>query len=163
MHSFIGIITYGQNIGEARDKAKKLSDAMIGEVAYPFDYGGTSGETMLFSSQKGVKLVGQAMEATKKHFLYAINMVREHLEKFTNEDIAKSENIVYDEKDTTYNTGMARHWMFKAGQYKGGEICLYDNDGEGIRTPEHLDRVLKQWDKPVSGEKIYVTPFNMHF
>ena len=64
---------------------------------------------------------------------------------------------------------MFRYWCYVAGAYTGSSIWLYDNDGEGIRSREHLKNVLNKWadSKTTSSEtyeglKVFVVPADVH-
>jgi len=160
MHVIIGMITYGKNKDIARKIAINIAEAMIGEGNLPFDYGDVSSETISLENDAGMEVVNLCMESTVADFIYNMQNVRRHLASFTDEELATNEYLAC--KDAI-SSGMARYWMYKAGQYKGDSIYLYDNDGEGIRTKENLQKVLSQWDKPVQGQKVFVTTYNMHF
>jgi hypothetical protein len=158
----IGIITYGESKPIAREVAENILNDMIGETHYPFDYGSTIGKTVSVKGDYGRKIISGCMKATIREFLYNIKNVRKLLDRFSDKELASCEYISRQE-DSTNSTGMTRFWMFKSGQYKGDTIYLYDNDGEGIRTREGLNSVLNQWGEPVKGQKVYVTPFDVHY
>ena len=163
MHMTIGIITFGENKPIARDVAKGILADMLGEGNQPFDYGNETGKTVSVKGDIGRRIISRCMRATTAEFLQSIKNVRRHLEQFTDKQLATSELIVGTGEDELDSTGMAKFWMYKAGQYKGNTIYLYDNDGEGIRTREHLTNALRQWSKPVKGQKVYVTPFDVNY
>ena len=63
---------------------------------------------------------------------------------------------------------MYRYLCWCLGQYSGSEIFLYNCDGEGIRNKGELKRALDKYDNGVdvvtqSGEKVWVSPFDVHF
>jgi len=162
MHMQIGIITYGNNKPEAREAAKNILNNMTGEDGQPFDYGQVIGKTVSAKGDIGRHIISRCMQATTKEFLYNMGNVRRLLGEFTDKQLA-SHDYLSSEKEPTDSTGMTKFWMFKAGQYKGSSVFLYDSDGEGIRTREGLKNVLSQWGKPVEGKKVYVTPFDVHY
>ena len=55
------------------------------------------------------------------------------------------------------------------GQYKGSDIRLYDNDGQGIRDNKHLKDTLTKWKslgkkvtKEYAGMNVYITTADVH-
>lgn len=164
MHMYIGVITYGKNKQIAREAAKDIVNNMCDETGYAFDGNSVMGKTVSVKGDIGRKLISRCMRATIREFLYALKKVRTALDRYTDKQLASSERIYPEEGgDMVESTGMARYWMYRAGSYKGSAIYLYDSDGEGIRTREHLKNVLNQWDKPTNGFKVYVTPFDVHY
>ncbi len=52
--------------------------------------------------------------------------------------------------------GGLRYNAYNIERYRGHPIWLYDSDGEGIHTPGHLKRALKDKD-------VWVVPADVHF
>jgi hypothetical protein len=62
--------------------------------------------------------------------------------------------------------GEYKYAFNKVGEYRGSSVYLYDQDGQGILTREHLDQVLNHWDScydslednPLMDQNLYVVP-----
>ena len=50
---------------------------------------------------------------------------------------------------------MMRYHFNQLGQYSGGSVMLYDQDGEGITDKAHLNDVLTKWDRIYGNKKEY--------
>jgi hypothetical protein len=61
------------------------------------------------------------------------------------------------------------HRFHRVGEYKGPGTYLYDQDGEGIRDKQHLERVLDRWEdlyedeNPYEDQDLYVVPADVHY
>lgn len=96
---------------------------------------------------RGKRWMHLGWKRTKQQFERNIERVREGFEEHSNEEI-REENA-----DAT----MIRHYMKQLGEYRGPSIRLYTENGEGVRTRRHLDRVL---DK---SENLWIVPADVHY
>lgn len=148
---------------------------------------------VLADSDDGKKLIREGMEAAEQELRDTLDRVRHGLKYLSNDDIWNNA----DKRETappfvrkivpladllppegppeTYNdnlpleAGILRYLMSHAGEYAGSSIWLYDNHGDGITNPEHLERVLNKWDdlyeeehSPYKGLNVYVVPADVH-
>jgi len=165
MHFLIGVITYGKHKEEAFDKAKSILDGLCGEDK-PFDYYSTSDDDfsrwqgqkiMRVKSKKGKELVNKIMQYTKENFLESLKIVKRAIRKHTNEELFEGSDYLF------------KYRCSCLGQYKGSDIRLYDNDGQGIRDNKHLKDTLTKWKslgkkvtKEYAGMNVYITTADVH-
>jgi len=196
MHQIIRIICYANDKREARERAEEiLNDNLVGDNR-PFDYGtffdddtstmsgkgrwGYKPSVVLVDSKEGKKLIKDGMKYTKESFIEKIKEVRKMIEFYNNEELFEQKVIdvkkkiiesLEDKKDTN-NLSLFKHYCSCLGEYRGSNIFLYDNDGEGISDSQHLKDVLTKWksiygienkekDK-YKGLKVYVVPVDVH-
>ena len=184
-HWIIRLIVYAKNESEAKQRAKGLLFDLVGEKNEPFDFGslfddeyatsrwGNLPAVSLASSKEGKKLISEGMKYTKESFIENVKKVREMINDYSNEELFEQEVIEPKKKliealetNPSNNLMMFKYYCSCLGQYVGGEIYLYDNDGEGIRDNKYLKNVLDKWDEV--GEivdkdlKVYVVPVDVH-
>lgn len=177
MHMVIRTIVYASTKKEALSKAKEVFNGLC-ENQNPFDYFTTFDEentkvsgkarwgnlpvVAKVSSKGGQKLVEEGMKYTYEGFCESLNSIRRNIVKFTNTQLFEG-----TEKDD-----MFRHRCHCIGKYRGGDIFLYDNDGEGIRSKRHLKDVLNKWNclyekqnkpNPYKNDDVWVIPADVHF
>ena len=193
MHKIIRILCYAENKEEARETAEDiLNESLVGENK-PFDYGSFFDEehaisrwgkmlvVCLANSKKGKKLIKDGMENTKKDFKENIKKVRELINFYSDEELFEEKTIDIkkqilenlEDKPITKNIFMFKYYCNCLGQYKGSNIWIYDNDGEGIRNSEHLKNVLNKWEyiykdkkgeaNPYKNLKVFVIPCDCHY
>lgn len=196
MHQIIRAIVYAQDKEEALSKAKNIFDGMCGEENYPFDYSTTfdeEGSTVsgkgrwgnitpvtLATSKEGKKLIDDGMKFTKDGFMENIKNIRKLINKYSDDELFYEEVIDTKKKVVNKLEGnegndgldMFKYDCYGIGQYKGSNIYLYDQDGEGIRDNKHLKDVLSKWEclyekagktNPNRYENIYVVPADVHY
>ncbi len=95
-------------------------------------------------SPSGAELVGRAWCATVAEFERNLETVRAGFEE-------------YSTREVMGDAGLVRHACYNLGAYRGPSIFLYDAHGDGIRTREHLDRVLERL------ESAWVVPADVHY
>lgn len=123
----------------------------------PFDSYHVDSQAISADSAKGQGDIAESLILTKAALFRNLEEVRDGLRSLTNEGV--------------YTAGGAglRHSLYKAGQYQGSEIFLYDQDGEGIRNRKHLDNVLSKWvcndngkPNPYANVDIWVVSAKVH-
>jgi hypothetical protein len=175
MHSLIGLIVYASCRNEALKEAKERLDRLCGEDGQPFHYGSTMDHqyarwqtrpvVMRCDGKRGKVFLKRMMKATKRSFMYNLDLLRKQLEEFTDDEL-------YNQRygNEIDRVGL-RHRAWATGSYKGGEIHLYDDETEGIHEQGHLDDVLDKWscmDKPsrpnpYTDLNVYVVPCDVHY
>ena len=191
MHMLICAIVYAKDEKGAFEKATEIFDKFVGTDENPgmFDYYTTfDDKTSQVSgpvrwgnlpavaragSPEGKKLIDEGMNVTWDEFKRNMEKVRKAVELFTDEELF--EERVDKEKEVAielgggweegrFILGMARHYMYRAGQYGGPSVFLYDNDGEGIRSRRHLANVLNKWSsKEYKKLDVFVVPADVHY
>ena len=170
MHMLICAIMYACDEEEALEKGETIFGELVERGT--FDYFGPPQErwgdvpaAVNIRHPDAKKLIDDAMEKTWKLFKENIRVVRKLLDAYTDEEIfeerAKEEKIGSGGFDPIR---IARYYFYCVGQYKGPSVFLYDNDGEGIVTHEHLKNVLNKWnDEKYKDLDIWVVPADVHF
>ena len=177
MHMVIRAIVYANDEEEAMERARDVFDSLCED--HIFDYYTTFDEDEPMSgrarwgdlpvvakadSPEGITLIDGGMEATKKEFMNYISRIRRILDEYTDEEL-------YEAKyDSFYND--IRFNARQLGQRRGTTIWLYDHEGAGITTPDHLKDVLSKWrriyedkgkENPYDKDKeIWVVPADVH-
>lgn len=179
MHMVIRVLSYGENKKDALSKAKNILDGLCGEDGQPFDYYTTfddntsqvSGKARWgeipciceADSKEGKKLIDDGMQYTKEAFLENIKIARKVLKE-------KTDKQIFENSD--WDKDMIKYRFHCLGAYRGANIFLYDQDGEGIRDPKHLENILKKWSciyekegkqNPYQDKKLYVIPADVHY
>lgn len=159
MHMIIRAIVYAKDIAQAKSKAESIFRRMSGE-GQEFDYynlfsnpyaeqrWGKKDTVYLADSKEGKELIEEGMKATEADFKIHISKVRAILRR------NKVPSKLMKKSDFRYHC----HCI---GEYRGSDVWLYDDDGEGIRDREHLRLVLTSWNE--NRENIYVVPADVHF
>ncbi len=197
-HQIIGIICYANSLNEARERAEEiLNENLVGEYK-PFDYGtffdeesSVSGKSRwgnitpvcLADSKEGKKLINRGIKATKDNFMEMIKKIRKHLDFYSDEELFEEEvkdtkkKIILsldDDKEDNNELKWLRqfkYYCYCLGEYRGTNIWLYDNDGEGIQNTKHLKDVLNKWkclyedegkENPSKNLNIYIIPIDVH-
>lgn len=188
MHRVIRIICYAKNKKEAREKAEEILNENLVRNGEPFDYGtffdedssgsgknrwGNLPVVALADSKEGKKLIDEGMKFTKDEFIKNVKEVREMINFYSDEELFE-ENVVdvkkkileslQDKKDkVSLGISFFKHYCFCLGEYKGTDIYVYDNDGEGIRTTKHLKSTLNKWNSANYKDlKVFVVPVDVH-
>jgi len=195
MHALIGAIVYARSKKEALVKAKSVFRQLCGE-GKAFDYFVTFDEDSPLAgrnrwgnysvvakadSQEGQDLINKLMGATRQGFMENMERIRKALEVLSDEELFTEE--LSDQTKVLmalggrawrfeYSPSMVKADMRSAGSHRGPGIHLYDQSGEGIRTPRHLSNVLTKWDELYKGRQeenpyakleVYVVPADVHF
>ncbi len=117
-------------------------------------------------SQAGKQFIAERWQATKKGFTTAITMVREGINRYS--DDALFSNLVA----VGGQPRMFRYWCSVVGGVGGTSIFLYDNDGEGIREEDHLANALSKWRflyeedgkaNPYHDKEVWVVPAHAEY
>ncbi len=195
MHMIIRACVYAKNEEDALDKAKVIFERLCGEGGQPFDYYKTFDEegspvsgkgrwgnitpVALATSQEGKKLIDEGMKYTKDNFMEYIKKVRDNLKVYSDEELFEEE-VTNDKtkviqrlnENNNSDLSMFKYYCNCVGQYRGSNIFLYDNDGEGINKGSHLRDVLDKWKflyekkgepNPYKDLKCYVVPADVHY
>lgn len=166
MHMKIRVITYAKNREEAKNKAEKIATNLCcGDCGQPFDYwrfGFTRGPYTTRSGN-GKREIEQALTHQRAAFIANIAKIRERLGKLSDDELF--------EERSGENGLPTRFYMHHAGEYEGSDTWLYDNDGAGIQTPDHLQDALNKWqclyeDKkepnPYASLRVWVSVVDVH-
>lgn len=199
MHMVIRAIVYAHNEKEALDKARGIFENLCGQRGQLFDYfvlfdedspmsgknrWGNLPAVARANSPEGKKLIDDGMQYTRDEFMRNMAQIREALLVLSDEELFTGElgpsaiaARAFDNANKgreflfTYDPGMVRHFMGKVGEYLGPSVYLYGDDGDGIRTPEHLGNVLNKWkciyedegrENPYKDLDIFVVPADVH-
>jgi len=180
MHILIRAIVYGKDKEEGLEQARSIFERLC-ECQHPFDYYSMFDEEnfgkrakdrwadlpaiTLAKSKKGKELIREGMDLTKKFFMHYIKKVRKILDECKNDEELFEQRYINIDKDIRWN-------CYLLGENRGPFTYLYDNDGEGIKSPSHLKDVLNKWksiyegkgkSNPYKDKKIWVVPADMHF
>ena len=178
MHMIIRAIVYADDKLAALKKAKEVFEYLT-DGEKPFDYYGLFGNddyaedrwghfksVYNLTEKDGIRLVEEGWESTVKDMEEYFEKGKEYLNKCkTVHDILSP-----DPKDA--DASMGRWYLGKLGSYDGSSVWLYDNDGSGIATRDHLDNTISKWkclyedrDKknPYAGLDVWVVPADVHF
>lgn len=196
MHMSIIQLVYANSPDEAVEKAESIAEGYCGD-GKDFDYysvqdleGGK--DVHLATSDAGKILIDDCWGYTRQDFLENMAKIRAAM-VFTDEEImeGKLADILVTPEEMTRPVNprragytlapedhgkaiildQARYAMHCAGSYRGGEVHIYDNDGEGIRTTRHLNNALDKWktlDTPgkpgkYDGLDVYAVHLDVHF
>lgn len=166
MHMTIRAIVYADSREEAISSAERIFQELT-ENEKPFDYyslgnrDGSQADAFRASSIEGKKLIERGMELTIRDFKHGLEEIRKHIDK-------PLEVLMEDGPETNH---LWRYHCYQLGRYRGPAVWMYDQDGEGIRDPAHLEHVLTKWcclheDKgqpnPYDSLEIWVVPADVH-
>jgi len=168
----IRAIVYAKDEEEALDKAKEIFSDLV-EQRY-FDYFTTFDEdgcgisgrdrwgdlpvVAPADSEVGKKLIEEGMELTWQEFQESLHVIKKCTKEKTAEKLFEDMRF--------------RYACYHIGAYKGADIWLYDDDGEGIQNRDHLNNVLTKWkviyedkgiENPYRDCNIWVVPADVHF
>ena len=163
MHMVIYTLVEASTRDDALATGKTVFDKLVGAVPHAgavFDYyvtfdedettvAGTArwGELPVAAtveSDDGQALLERGWTATKDEFQRNLDRVKEGLDKLSDEEIMRDENL-------------ARHAFHQVGAYDGPSVFLYDEHGSGIRHRGQLDRILDESDE------LWIVPADVHF
>lgn len=138
MHYSIGVIVYGKDESAARVQAEAACGVLsCKECQRHFDYVTIKGKPLKVGSKDARKAIADRMEWSRQGFLSKLNLLRGALAMYSNEQ-------AYLQRHPPTNEDI-RFLAHGVGEYVGDHIYLYDNDGEGIREPEHLRMAIEKW------------------
>jgi hypothetical protein len=184
MHQVIRAIVYADNKEEALDKAKGVFERLCGEDGHTFDYFTTFDDNSsemsgparwgklpvvaLANSKEGKKLIDDGMKWIRQTYMENLQKAKEMIKNYSDEELFEEKildsktQVVQRLTNTNHNLSMARYYFYCVGEWKGSNIWLYDNDGEGIRNSGHLKDVLNKWGEH-KDKKVYVVPADVHY
>lgn len=138
MHFSIAAIVYGKTEKAATKQAEEVFGRLsCKECSRPFDYWSIIDGPHKVGSKEGQKIISDSMAWTKSEFMANIKRLRAAIAKHTDEQAYQQYHAKIDED--------IRFLGYSIGRYKGPDIYIYDNDGEGIRHPEHLRNAIEKW------------------
>jgi len=181
MHMVIRCIVYATIREDALMEAKSIFDSLCGDNG-TFDYYHTfddpgspvSGRgrwgniisAAKADSKEGKELIKEGWDATERDFQKAITRVRLIIKHLTDEQIME-EKIPDPVPDGLKELFSIRFYFNQIGEYRGSQIWLYDNDGNGIRTKHHLKNALEKWPTVSEGKydhlNVWVVPTDVHY
>ena len=168
MHMIIRNIVYANSGSEAISKARNNMDNLC-EGQYPFDYydtfdnGGTSywGDRLQpvseISTAEGRKLVVDGWRNTLRDMRYHLQEIRKITENKSDLEIIQS-----------LKENHLQHHYYSIGMYQGSGVWMYDTDGEGIKSRNHLNNALTKWGgiditEEERDQKVFVVPADVHY
>ena len=96
------------------------------------------------NTEEGRELLARGWNATKAEFERNLTEVREELNNLSDEEIMNNDDLV-------------RHHCANLGAYAGPPIHLYDEFGNGIRTPDDFVFACRDFEEP------WIVPADVHF
>lgn len=153
MHMGISALVFANSEEEALSKAETVFERLVENGNY-FDYykilNGQEDMPIAIraDSAEGKKIIQDSMNATKFDFMSNIKIIRELLESHTDEMLFSEKQNLFEDQGKGSEVDMFRHYCYCIGEYRGPNVWLYDQDGEGIRTKKHLEHVLSKWGSP---------------
>lgn len=163
MHMGIAIVVYAENQDEATAKANDIADSLCCNE-YPFDYHSDYNRcddmpdldlTMALSldDERVLTLLKEKHAATKRAFTYNARKVLDAIKDKTPEEM-------WDIEDD-----MWKFYTYQMGKYKGSDIFVYDDDGEGIRDDGHFGRVITKYNdsEDLKDMKVFVLFQDVHY
>jgi len=146
----IAAVVYAHDEKEARKLRKRVFDflsckgcqrpfdgyrlGVVGSPEWPF--------AAPAASPAGQKVIQECMAATRVEFLRHVKRLRAALAAASDEEIYLSRHPDLD----------VRFEAYEVGRYNGPGVFLYDDNGEGIRQPSHLQDVLEKWPSLKTGQ-----------
>ena len=171
MHMLICAIVYARDEEEALERGETIFESLVERGIFdyfdsPKERWGDVPAVVNIEHPDAKKLINDAMDKMWRNFKENITVVRKLLDAYTDEEIfeerAKVEKISSQEGFDPIR--IARYYFLCVGRYEGPDVFLYDDDGEGIRTHEHLKNVLNKWDdEKYKDLDIWVVPADVHF
>jgi predicted RNase H-like HicB family nuclease len=163
MHMLIYAIVEASTSEEALARGKAAFDRLVGahpdarpvfdyyvtfdeqtsEVAGPARWGQRPAAAPA-DSTAGRDLIEAGWETTATAFEENLQRVKDALEAYSDAEIRRNEDLT-------------RHAFYEVGAYRGPTVALYDEAANGIRSREHLDRLLEECEEP------WVVPADVHF
>lgn len=150
MHTTVRVIVTTDSAETAIETAKTVLEKLT-ENYPPFDYFSLLGRPVKTTSKKGKEQIEESWDSTVREFKRSMEGIRKAVSTMTDEQIMEEEI-----------DGIIRHQFYRAGQYTGYTIKMYDQQGEGIRTKSWLIDVLNPAG-PFRGEPKWVVSADVHF
>ncbi|MFD1646048.1 hypothetical protein [Haloarchaeobius litoreus] len=94
-------------------------------------------------SMEGQALLERGWNATVAEFERNLEKIRESICEYSTADVMRDRNLI-------------RHACYNLGAYHGPSLYLYDRHGDGIRDPDHLERVLDT-------RELWIVPADVHY
>ena len=162
MHMMMFAIVYAKDEKEALKSAEKIFEGFCNEQVIDcfefFPENENTPEVPLVckaDSPRGKKLIKKGMDATKKYFMEDLAEIRRLLNEYTDDEL--------------FENGKTRVFAEAIGREKGDRVFLYDEDGQGIRTPRYLTDVLTKFSRaykddknPYKDKEVWAVPVKVH-
>ena len=144
MHTPIAVIVYAADKETAGNNAMAVFDQLC-KNGSPFDWHqpvsrrwtGFADNAIPLYSPKGKHAIKTLTGFTRDNFMEALEALKPFFER-----IAAAPQSLYQ---AAHERPDFRYICSELGQYRGDQIHLYDHEGEGIRTPKILGRVITKW------------------
>jgi hypothetical protein len=160
MHMTIGAIVYADSKEQAVARATGVFEELVSEHT-GFDYfsildrqGDEPFYPCLAESVDGRTIIGRMMEWATLDFERGVASVKKMINNFTAEELMEERPA--DTRPLHEKQGfdaLIRHRFYKLGQYRGGNVWLYDFQCEGIRNWRHVHDALSKWGGEASAIK----------
>lgn len=113
------------------------------------------------TTDMGEALIGAGWEATVTEYRQSFARLREFLDE-------------HDQHEFWYDADVNSEYSFdfrSIGEEQGSSTYLYDQDGQGLRTRDHLNQVLNHWDSnygsldqnPLMEKNLYIIPAEVRY
>ena len=174
MHMVIRVIVPADTKKEALSEAETIFEGLCGD-GKDFDYYemfNTPGTTVSgkgryghipaaleVSSPGGQKMVEEGMQAMERDFERNLERMRACINRYTPKELFEGRQEGVQQVDLELD--MFRHSCFKAGEYSGSSVWLYDYQGSSIRNRHDLENALRYTSE--GGKKLWVVPADVHF
>ena len=141
MNTNICILVYAKSKSSAADEAQRVATTLTDNLV--FDHV-EADSGFRADSKRGKALIEQGMGNTRSDFMEILKKVRSILTRNKNEGLYLNEHDLAND---------IRYWG--ACLDSAHRVYLFDDDGEAIHTPAHLQDVLAKWpghDKVKEGD-----------
>lgn len=125
MHMDIYVIISAEDEKEAIGNAEQIFAGLCNSTI--FDYYSIEDTPIKVISTEGQALIKDIINIMKDDFQETMKYLR-HFLNWNNDDIWNDGAMLSD----------LRHWCYRIGQYAGPCVPVYDDDGEGLRSPAQL-------------------------
>lgn len=157
MHMTIGALVFASSRDDAIDKATTIFEWLVERQKFDY-YNIEQDGAHKAISKKGKETIEILEKHTQQELCRNLDIIRDGLETFTNEDIWNEK----DNKKLSGSTTIIRHCMYCAGMYHGHSLFLYDQDGCGIQSKSHLNSILDKWNGKYTDD-LWVVTANVHY
>ena len=163
MHMGIAIVVYAVDQKEATAKANDIADSLCCNE-HPFDYHSDYKRcdempdlnltmALPLDDDRVLDMLKNKHDATKRWFMYNAQKVLDAIKDKTPEEMWNIENDMW------------KYYAYQMGKYKGSDIFVYDDDGEGIRDDGHFGRVITKYNdsEDLKDMKVFVLFQDVHY
>ena len=166
MHHEIIILVFADNSDDAFELANVTLEDIV-EKDDTFDYGTILEdgiyEPVKASSPEGEEIIKVMLDRTRSSFYEVLGRIRNALETFC--DVELWEKKVRGKIPSSAHNTMVEMFRYNClciGRTSGRYTDIYDQDGNGIRTPGHLENVLGGWGDQGRGDRCWIVWADVH-